>query len=63
MAYMKNLPVDLKNRNSKLETIKKESRRVNVIPIEQLFENYNMSNYEPSEVNWGEDIELNASSK
>lgn len=50
---MKNLPVDLKNRNSKLETIKKESRRVNVIPIEQLFENYNMSNYEPSEVNWG----------
>ncbi|RHQ97955.1 MULTISPECIES: hypothetical protein [Peptostreptococcales] len=60
---MKNLPVDLKNRNSKLETIKKESRRVNVIPIEQLFENYNMSNYEPSEVNWGEDIELNASSK
>ena len=63
MAYMKNLPVDLKNRNSKLETIKKESRRVNVVPIEQLFENYNMSNYEPSEVNWGEDIELNASSK
>ena len=60
---MKNLPVDLKNRNSKLETIKKESRRVNVIPIEQLFENYNMSNYEPSEVNWGEDIELNVSSK
>lgn len=60
---MKNLPVDLKNRNSKLETINKESRRVNVIPIEQLFENYNMSNYEPSEVNWGEDIELNASSK
>lgn len=60
---MKNLPVYLKNRNSKLETIKKESRRVNVIPIEQLFENYNMSNYEPSEVNWGEDIELNASSK
>lgn len=60
---MKNLPVDLKNRNSKLETIKKESRRVNVVPIEQLFENYNMSNYEPSEVNWGEDIELNASSK
>lgn len=60
---MKNLPVDLKNRNSKLETIKKESRRVNVIPIEQLFENYNMSNYEPSEVNWWEDIELNASSK
>ena len=60
---MKNLSVDLKNRNSKLETIKKESRRVNVIPIEQLFENYNMSNYEPSEVNWGEDIELNASSK
>lgn len=60
---MKNLPVDLKNRNSKLETIKKESRRVNVIPIEQLFENYNMSNYEPSEVNWEEDIELNASSK
>ena len=60
---MKNLPVDLKNRNSKLETIKKESMRVNVVPIEQLFENYNMSNYEPSEVNWGEDIELNASSK
>ncbi|WP_414697495.1 AbrB/MazE/SpoVT family DNA-binding domain-containing protein [Peptacetobacter sp. AB845] len=48
--------VDIQDGKLSLKPVIKESRRPNVIPIEELFKDYDMSDYEPSEIYWGESV-------